>query len=98
MERFDTDRAGTLEVQLVQPLATGELVLRLRATQLRGSVRPYIVRRISVSHAREKQENEQHTIIKDRRDLIDWIARDELSTTYPEFFEQLRSCCEELMR
>lgn len=98
MERFGAVRSGSFEVQLVQPLPTGELVLRLRVTQHRGAVRPYIVRRIAVSNSREKQVNEQHTVIKDRGDLNDWISRDELSSLYPEFFERLRSICEDLMR
>ena len=91
-------RSNSFELELVQPMVTGELVLTLRATQHRGSVLPYIVRRISRSDSREKQVNEQYTVIKDRGDLLDWISRDELSSTYPEFFERVRSSCEKLMR
>lgn len=98
MERSDAMRPDSFELELVQPMRNGELVLKLRGTQYRGAVRPYIVRSLSRSDSREKQVNEQHTVIKDRGDLRDWISRDELSTIYPEFFERVRSSCEELMR
>jgi hypothetical protein len=88
----------TEEVELIQPMKNGELVLRLRGTHYRGAMRPYIVRSVSRSDAREKQVSEQHTVIKDRGDLLDWISRDELSSIYPEFFDRVRTQCEELIR
>ena len=84
--------------EFVQVMDKGELVLRVRSTEYRGQVRPYIVRCLVRFDSKEKQEHEQHIVLKDANDLQQWVSSDELSTVYPQFFEQVRLCCEGLLQ
>jgi hypothetical protein len=92
------DRPVVFSKEFVQVMDKGELVLTVRATEYRGQVRPYVVRCVSRADSVEKQESEQHIVLKDAADLQQWVKSDELSSLYPEFFERVRLCCEGLLQ
>ena len=58
-----------------------------------GSVRPFIVRKLRLSHARQRIQTEQHVVIKSAEELFDWIAKDEFYSEHPDIFNKLRDAC-----
>jgi hypothetical protein len=92
------DHSVTFTKEFVQVMDKGELVVTVRSSEYRGQVRPYIVRCLCRFDSVEKQVNEQYIMLKDAVDLQQWVSSDELSRSYPEFFERVRLCCEALLQ
>jgi hypothetical protein len=74
-------------------LRNGSLIFVVDFVSIRGSVLPFIIRKLILLNDKQRVRTEQHGLIKSAEELSAWIAKDEFSFSHPEAFDKLKTAC-----